>query len=131
MAFEIINTNEYPGLAASAIQDRMVVKLAAGERAVSPCTAATDEPHGITGGASAAIGEGAAVFGQGNYCKAIAAASLGAGANVGVVGATRSLGLAAGASGVANWRVGKSVTAAAAGEVFTFYVNPSQLSGLI
>lgn len=130
MAFEIINTNEYPGLCASALQDRQVTQIVAGERAVGPCTAGTQEPHGITV-ASAAIGEGVTSFGQGNYCKAIAAASLGAGANVGVVGATRSLGLVSGASGVANWRVGKSVTAAAAGEVFTFYVNPSQLSGLI
>lgn len=130
MAFEIINTNQYPGLAASVIQDKQVCTLTTGERGVCPAVAATTEPHGITV-ASALLGEGVTVFGQGNYCKAIAAASMGAGANVGVVGATRSLGLVTGASGVANWRVGRTVTAAAAGEVVTIYVNPSQLSGLI
>ena len=123
MAFEIINTNEYPGLCASAIQDRQVTQIVAGERALGPCTAGTQEPHGITI-ASAAVGEAVTSFGQGNYCKAIAAASLGGGADVGVDGATRSLGLVA--SGA--WRVGKAVTPAAAGEVFTFYVNPRQLT---
>lgn len=125
MAFEIINTNEYPGLAASAIQDRQLVYITTGERAVAPCASGGQEPHGIEGrGASAAQGEGVTIFGDGNYAKAIAAASLGAAANVGCVGATRSLGIVA--SGA--WRAGKSVTAAAAGEVFTFYVNPRQLT---
>lgn len=130
MAFELINTNQFPGLAASVIQDKQVVTLTTGERGVCPAAAATTEPHGITV-ASALLGEAVTVYAQGNYCKAIAAASMGAGANVGVIGATRSLGLSAGASGVANWRVGKTVTAAAAGEVVTIYVNPMQLSGLI
>ncbi|MCA1655151.1 MAG: hypothetical protein LC635_01490 [Pseudonocardiaceae bacterium] len=131
MAFEIINQDQYPGIAASAIQDRQVVAITTGERWVVPIATSGTEPHGIEGrGASAAQGEGVTIMGAGNYCKAIAAASLGAGANVGVVGATRSLGLAAAASGVAGWRVGRSVTPAAAGEVFTFYVSPRQLGGL-
>ena len=130
MAFEIIDTNEFPGIAASNCGDKMVVTLTTGgERAVCPVIAATTEPHGITI-ATALRTEGVTVIGQGNYAKAIAAASLGVGANVGILGATRSLGLVSTASGTANWRVGKSVTAAAAGEVFTLYVNPSQLGGL-
>jgi hypothetical protein len=128
MAFEIINTNQYPGLAASVIQDRQVVTMTTSERGVCPVAAATVEPHGITI-ASALLGEAVTVMGQGNYAKAVAAASLGFGTLVGVTGATRSLGLAAGASGSVVWAVGRSCTAAAAGEVFTFYVNPRQLSG--
>ncbi len=132
MAFEIINTNEYPGIAASAIQDRQVVTITTSERGVIPCSGATNQlPHGIEGrGASAALGEGVAIYGQGNYAKAIAAASLGAGADIAVVGATRSLGLAAGASGALRYSVGQSVTAAAAGEVFTLYVNPRAMSAV-
>lgn len=131
MAFQIIK-HPYPGLAASAIQDRQVVMITTSERGVIPCSGATAQlPHGIEArGASALQGEGVTIAGHGEYAKAVAAASLGAGADIAVVGATRSLGLAAGASGSARYSVGQSVTAAAAGEVFTLYVNPRQLSGL-
>lgn len=129
MAFELILTNQYPGIAASVIQDRHVVGLTTtAERAVVPLAAGTVEPHGITG-ASALLGEAVTIYGQGNYCKAVANASLGFGQYVGVSGATKSLGIVAGASGTVVWAVGRSVTAAAAGEVFTFYVNPTKLSG--
>lgn len=128
MAFELITTNQFPGLAASVIQDKHVVTLTTSERGVCPVAGLTVEPHGITV-ASALLGEAVTVYGQGNYCKAVANASLGAGALVGVTGATRALGLAAGASGSVVWSVGRSVTAAAAGETFTFYVNPRQISG--
>lgn len=130
MAFELIDHGEYPGLGASNIGDKMVVAITTGERGVVPVVAATTEPLGITI-ATGLRGEAVTVITHGNVAKAIAAASIGAGANVGILGATRSLGLAVGASGVANWRVGKSVTAAAAGEAFGVYVAPAQLSGLI
>lgn len=132
MAFEIL-TNPFPGIAASAIQDRQVVSLNTGavERSVIPMSGGTSAAFGIEcRGASALQGEGVTIAARGEYAKAVAAASLGAGADIAVVGATRSLGLAAGASGLAKWTVGQSVTAAAAGEVFTLYVNPRQLSGL-
>ncbi len=130
MAFEIL-TGPFPGLAASAIQDRQVVALTTAERGVIPLAGATSPAFGIEcRGASAAQGEGVTIALRGECAKAIAAASLGAGADIAVVGATRSLGLAAGASGLARWTVGQSLTAAAAGETFTLYVNPRQLSGL-
>lgn len=132
MAFEILD-DPFPGLAASAIQDRQVVSLNTGavERSVVPMSGGTSMPFGIEArGASALQGEGVTIADRGNYAKAVAAASLGAGADIAVVGATRSLGLAAAASGLAKWTIGQSVTAAAAGEVFTLYVNPRQLSGL-
>ncbi len=133
MAFEIL-VAPFPGIAASHVQDRQVVVLTTGatERGVMPCSGATNQlPHGIEcRGASALQGEGVTIAAAGEYAKAIAAASLGAGAEIAVVGATRSLGLGAGASGGARYSVGQSVTPAAAGEVFTLYVNPRQLSGL-
>jgi hypothetical protein len=132
MAFQLID-DPFPGIAASVIQDRQVVALDTGatERSMVPMSGGTSMPFGIeVRGATALQGEGVAIADRGNYAKAIAAASLGAGADIAVVGATRSLGLAAGASGLAKWTVGQSVTAAAAGEVFTLYVNPRQLSGL-
>ncbi len=130
MAFEILK-HPFPGIAASAIQDRQVVALTTSERGVIPMSGGTSIAFGIEcRGASAAQGEGVTIADRGEYAKAVAAASLGAGQDIAVVGATRSLGLAAGASGLARWSVGQSVTAAAAGEVFTLYVNPRQLSGL-
>ena len=132
MAFELID-EPFPGLVASAVQDRQVVVLIGGsaERAVGPASNASQIPHGITGAASQAVGEAVAVRDLGDYAKAIAAASIGVGAEMAVIGATRSLGIAAGASGVAKWSVGYAVSAAAAGEVFTLYVRPRQISGLV
>jgi hypothetical protein len=130
MAFEILD-DPFPGIAASAIQDRQVVALTTSERGVIPMSGGTSIAFGIEcRGASALQGEGVTIALRGECAKAVAAASLGAGADIAVVGATRSLGLAAGASGLARWTVGQSLTAAAAGEVFTLYVNPRQLSGL-
>lgn len=133
MAWEILD-DPFPGIAASAIADRQVVTLNTGavDRSVLPCSGATNQvPHGIEcRGATALQGEGVTIADRGNYAKAVAAASLGAGVEIAVVGATRSLGLAAGASGSTRYSVGQSMNAAAAGEVFTLYVNPRQLSGL-
>ncbi len=130
MAFQIL-TEPFPALAASAIGDRQVVSLTTSERGVIPMSGGTSAVFGIEArGASAAQGESVTIALRGEFAKAIAAASIGAGADIAVVGATRSLGLAAAASGLAKWTVGQSVTAAAAGEVFTLYVNPRQLSGL-
>jgi len=131
MAFELHHDNAFPGLAASAIQDRQVVYLIPGssERAVAPCTVASARPHGVAL-ASAIVGQAVTVHDRGNYVKCVAAASLGNGGEVGVVGATKSLGPLTAASGSVSCSAGQAVTAAAAGEVFTLYVNPRQLGGL-
>jgi hypothetical protein len=130
MAFEIIR-DSFPGLAASAVQDRQVVGRASGtDRGVVPLATCNIAPFGITEAASRGQGDGVTVYEKSSYCKAVAAASIGRNAELGVVGATRSLGPVAGASGSVVWSAGQTVTAAAAGEVVTFYVNPRQLSGL-
>jgi hypothetical protein len=130
-AFELHRQGAIPCKAASPIAAGVAVQIdvADTQRQVLPIASANIEPFGITV-ATALTGQGVSVWDRGNVVKALAAASLGAGANVGVVGATNSLGLiAAGASGSVVWAVGKSMTAAAAGEVFSFYINPRQLSG--
>jgi hypothetical protein len=60
-----------------------------------------------------------------------AGGSLGHGADVGVASTNGALGPVSAASGVARYRVGQALTAAAAGETFSLYVNPKQLSGLV
>ena len=90
---------------------------------VVAASAAAHEPHGVTV-ASAGQGEAVTVFDRGNIVKVTAGASLGHGGNVGLAAATTSL--APVASG--QWRVGKALEAAAAGEVFSLYVDPLQLT---
>ena len=107
------------------------VKLAAAEDAISPVTALADEPHGFAKLASYAIGDRVTVYEEGNYVKAVAAASLGAGADVGCATSGGQLAPVVAASGVTRWRVGKSLGPAAANEVFTVVIKPQQLSNLI
>lgn len=97
---------------------------------VVPLATINVEPLGIALASVSNPGDAVTIIDRGNVIKVQAAASLGAGADIGVVGATTSLGLAAAASGVAKWAVGKSLSAAAAGETFSLHVNPKQLGGL-
>lgn len=129
MAYEL-HRNAYPGLAASAINSRVPVGRAAGERAVVPVATSGAEPFGISL-ASAAQGEAVTVLDHHSVAKAVAAASLGGGAPLGVASTNGALGPIAGASGVARFQVGISEHAAAAGEVVSVFVNPRQLSGLV
>lgn len=122
MAFEL-HRHAFPGIAATHVAARQVVKLAPGaiERGVMPAAAA-DEPIGVAL-TTATAGNAVTVHEQQSVAKVVAAASLGAAANVGVVGATTSLGPVASGS----MRTGQSVAAAQPGEVFSLYVNPRQL----
>lgn len=131
MAWEL-HRHAFPGVAASNVQDRQVVTIAAGsaDKNVHPCATVNVRPLGVAL-ASAARLEAVTVHDVGNYVKAVAAASFGAGAEIGVIGATKSLNAVVGASGAVVHSVGQSVNAAGAGEVFTLYVNPRQLSGLV
>jgi hypothetical protein len=89
------------------------------------------EPHGFIGPATAPRGEQVTVFEQTSVVEAIAAASLGPGADVGVASTNGAIGPVAGASGITRYRVGKSEQAAAAGDKFALYVSPKQVSNLI
>jgi hypothetical protein len=136
MAFELYRWT-FPGIAASAMGAGQAVQQAASavERQFVPLATQGLEPFGIalatanfaaaTPPFSAAVG----IVDAGNTIKVTAAASLGAGADVGVTSGSVSLGPVAGIAGSVIWRVGKSVSSAAAGEVFGLYVSPRQLSG--
>lgn len=122
----------FPKRAASDIPAFAVVAADPGqENQVVRAASAGQKPIGSVDQGSILRADYGAVYGDGCVVKAVAQASLGAGALVGVVGATTSLGLAAGASGAAAWSVGEAQTNAAAGERFSVLIKPRQLSGLV
>lgn len=132
MAFEDHAGPVFPAIAGSAIQPRQVVGLpapTAAPRTLVPVIATGVEPVGIVGEASVARGDAVRVYLEGNTVKAVAAASLGNGAKVGPNAATTSLFPITQASGVAHWQVGVALEAAAAGQLFSVYVNPQRISG--
>jgi hypothetical protein len=134
VAFELHRDPGLPAIAASSIPAQTAVTwdVADVQRQALAIATVNVEPVGITRSVASSPGDGVTVYDDDHICRVTAAASLGAGADVGVVGATTSLGLVtAGASGVVKWRVGKSVTAAAAGETFSLHIKPRQLSGLL
>lgn len=119
-----------PYTAASDINPRTAVAVDTGiNRGALPLAANTSEPVGVVGPATALRTEAVTVYGEGAVVEVVAAASLGAGADVGV--ASGGFSPVVGASGVTKFRTGKSVEAAAAGERFSLYVKPKQLSNLI
>jgi hypothetical protein len=132
MAFEL-HRSGYPAIAASAINDRAAVALDSGDtqRQVVPIATNNVEPFGVTIATAVNPGDGITVLDPLNTVKVTACASLGAAAAVGVASTNGQFGPVSGASGVTRWQVGKSVTAAAAGETFSLYVKPQQLSNLI
>ena len=115
---------------ASAVSAKKAVGLSASQVGyVVPVIANTVEPIGVTISAASAVGDPVAVYhgAAGNVVKAVAAASLGHGADVGIASNNGDLGPVAAASGAARFRVGKSLQAAAAGETFSVYVDPARL----
>lgn len=130
--------------AASAAAPYQTFKLdTAAEDQIVAAATNTDRPFGISD-ASVAQGQRVTVYEDGNIVKAVAAASLGHGGEVGVatfgvasaaqgnaLATITQLGPVTGASGVSKWAVGVAMENAAAGEVFSVYVSPRQLSNLI
>src|SRR5438128_174388 len=127
-AFEL-HRGGYPGIAASAINAGAVVRQNTGDvqRSFLPCASSNQEPFGIVQATGASPGGGITVYDQQNTVKVTAIASLGAGQDVGVASTNGGIALVSGASGSVVWGVGKSMTAAAAGEVFSVYIRPRQL----
>jgi hypothetical protein len=131
MAFEL-HTNPLPGIAATVIADQSAVRFIPGatQRAVGPVASTNQEPVGVVDAGATSLAP-VTVYGEHSYVKALAVASVGAGANVGHASANGALGPVVAASGAAVWRIGVSQEPAAAGQVFTVLVNPRQLSGLV
>jgi hypothetical protein len=117
---------------ASVVAPQNVVALigTVAEAKVAPIATNGVEPYGVVDTAQAIDGN-VTVYAQDNIVKAIAGASLGPGADVGVASSNGALAPVAGASGVTRWRTGKALEAAAVGERFSILVSPRQLSNLI
>lgn len=98
---------------------------------VFPIATTTVRPQGLSGPEVASQGQQVTVYEDLGTAKAVAAASVGAGAEVAVASTNGDLGPAAGASAVAVWAVGIALDNAAAGEIFSVYVRPRQISGLV
>lgn len=132
MAFEL-HRGAFPGIAASAINAQQVVTFDVGDtqRQFLPVATNGVEPVGVALATALLPGDGVTVHDAYNVVKVTACASLGANTDVGVATSSGRLGPVTGASGVTRYRVGKSVTPAADGEVFSLYVNARQLSNLI
>lgn len=121
----------YPGIAATAINaGAAVAQDTATDRAFVPIASRNIRPFGIAQASAPNAGDGVAIFDEGNTEVLIAGASLGRGAEIGVASTNGALAPVAAASGSVVYSVGQSVSAAAAGEEFSLYVNPRQLSGL-
>lgn len=126
-----LHRSAFPAVVASDCNPGSAVKFDAGDfdRQVVAIASQNLEPVGITL-ATALQGGAVTVLDDESLVKVTAGASLGAGADVGVASTNGSLGPVSGASGSVVYRVGKSTSAAAAGEVFSLYIRPRQLSGL-
>jgi hypothetical protein len=132
MAYELHNGLKLPlrsGTAAIGLKQAVALDTAGGGDVVAIATNNV-RPIGFTIATVAALRAGA-VHGVGNVVKAVAAASLGIGAECGVASTNGNLGPISGASGVSKWALGQAVSPAAAGETFSLLVNPRQISNLI
>jgi hypothetical protein len=129
MAFENSNFSKTYRAASAIAQYQAVAMLGAVTAAsaldetVVPAAAAANPILGVSR-ASAAVGDAVTVDLAPGYVKMLCAASLGAGAFVGITGATWSVAPVAAASiGVKS--IGQAEQNAAAGDVFTVRLNPS------
>lgn len=127
-----LHRNALPAVVASDCNPGLAVKLDAGDvdRQVVPLATSNAEPIGISL-ATALQGKAVTILDGLSVVKVTAGASLGAGTDVGVASTNGTLGPVSGASGSTVYRVGKSTSAAAAGEKFSLYVKPKQVSGLV
>jgi hypothetical protein len=144
MAHERHNGVKFPGIAIATLVGplsgggAMPVKSAptgTQPRAVLPIATYNELPLGIALAKAQPAASGAeypaavTVHGQGNTVKVVAGASIGVGAEVNIASSNGAMGPVAAASGSLRYTIGQSETPAAAGEVFSLYVNPRPLSG--
>jgi hypothetical protein len=130
--------------AVAALVPRSLVQLS--PTVVDSCFAVgsgANRPFGLID-ASVAAGYNVTVYGDDNIVKAIAAASFGQGAEVGIaslgvatkaqgasyLATVQQFGVAAGASGVVGWAVGIARSAGAVGEEFSLEIRIRETGGL-
>ena len=132
MAFELHQDKEqFPVKAGTDIIPRSAVKLGGTSVLLAiPIATAAEEPFGVThtatylGSQVDGAADQAAVYFRGNVMKMKAAGSVGAGADVFVASTNQGVGPSGIITASAHWIIGKTVSAAAAGEVVSVYVNP-------
>lgn len=114
-------------VASAAIANFVPVKSLAGTAdKVVLAASVNDYPIGMVAATGASAGNPIAVITDG-ICKAIAAASLGAGGEVGVASTNGALGPVAGASGFTKYAVGEAQNNAAAGDTFSVKLRIHQI----
>lgn len=129
MAFELDqDKHQLPVPAATALAARHPVALG-GTSAILAVPVGTwnVEPFGVTGAASYAAGEQAAVYYESNIKKIRACASVGAGALVGVGSTNGRVAPIAVASGSRRFALGITQNPAADGEIVSVFIRPTLL----
>lgn len=122
--------HQFPIVAATLIKPRHPVALGgtSGLLAV-PVPSSNTKLFGFTGEATSLAGDAVTIYESCNVVKAVAGASLGAGAAV-TMGSINGVQVPlTAASGTLQWQHGESLSPAAAGEVFSLYVNARQVGG--
>ena len=118
-----------PRNAASAIRDWVPVRADVVKDQVVLCASNNLYPFGLTIASAASPGDSLAVVYQG-VAKAVCAASVGAGAEVGVASTNGALGPIAAASGFRRFVVGESTEPAQPGEIFSVQIRVRELTGV-
>lgn len=123
MAYELIRDKlNFPFKAQATIAALRPVKLGTAAETVALAASSNDRPFGFVSAGVNAL-EQIAVREEGNYVKAVAAASLGANQPV-MVGSVDGSLIHTPITASAHWEVGVSMTAAPAGGVFTVFIKP-------
>jgi hypothetical protein len=128
MAFKLdLDKHNLSVPAASDIPNYTVITLSGTSALQCHVAASTNlRPFGANDAASYARGEYVAVFHGGNIKKLRAAASVGAGAEVGVASFNGAVGPAL-ISASGHWAVGQTLSAAAAGEIVSVFIDPRKV----
>lgn len=129
MAYQKLkNEHNLPVVAATIILPKQPLKFAGTSVLLAaPCATNSDRPHWFSGAATFLTGEAVAANEAGQIVKAVAAASVGAGAEVGVASSNGALSPAALIAASGHWAVGVSLTPALAGEIFSVDIRPRKV----
>lgn len=126
MAYErILHAHQRPVKAATTLIPNIPLVLGGSSALLAiPAGSNNSDIFGWNGAATVASGAFCTVLEDQNVVKAVACASLGAGAVVDIGSTTGRLRPAAGASGAPRYEVGVSETPAADGETFSVRIRP-------
>jgi hypothetical protein len=130
MAHVITDNMALPKKAASILAANVPVKPDTVVNQVVLAASVNDLPLGFVQATTASVGNPVSVQTRG-VVKAICAASVGAGAEVGVASTNGALGPVSAASGLTKYAVGIAENAAAAGVTFSVLLRPRQIDAQV